>query len=77
MVLELTYLENRRHDNKCDPLFMGEDPVPTRNVLACIDTWSDGFHWQHPRMRTLVTAIDALEPNNLAAELTSYQESNV
>ncbi len=73
--LEVTYMQARLHDDKLDPLYMGGREVPTKHVLAHVDTWADGYTWIKPRIRTMATANDALDVGNFMNELTSYQES--
>lgn len=75
--LEVTYLQNRLHDDKLDPLYVGGREVPASQVLAHIDTWADGYTWIKPRVRTMAVANDALDPNNFLSELTSYAESGL
>lgn len=72
MNLELVYNEVRQTEDVRDPLFIGREPLRARDVLANIDTWSEGHHWQHPKLRTLAVALDSLESRNFAAELDSW-----
>jgi hypothetical protein len=77
MQLEVGYLQVRQHESKIDPLFVGHYEIEARNVLASLDSWSEGHAWNRPKLRTLAIAIDALDCRNFEAELTSYQETNV